>query len=268
MKEIVDLMLDLTRPQAMKLVKGGAIQVKASHVGRGMPVRMEKKKAMKLIRRAQKGLGGRVQLSPMEIEGSGLLDVLKGVGRAVSKVLPIGDIAKFAAKTVLPAVAQKYAPSLAPTVSALTSGIQAPTARELTASTIRKAAPVIAQRVGGERAGQFASDVAQQYGDIAAQKIGERAGFGVRARGVRGGKIKAKDYGMVIPSDTSEDVGFSMGTKKKGGRSYKVASNDSQFFSTESAAMNPPADAVPPSGAFIFRSRGSGVLMPGERRMR
>lgn len=266
MKEIVELMLDLSKPQAMKLVKGGAIQVKASHVGRGMPVRMEKKKAMKLIRRAQKGLGGRVQLSPIEIEGSGLLDVLKGVGRAVSTVLPIGDIAKFAAKTILPAVTQKYAPSLAPTVSALTSGIQAPTARELTASTIKKAAPVIAQKVGGERAGQFASDVAQQYGDVAAEKIGERAGFGVRATGVRGGKIKGKQYGMVIPSDTSENVGFSMGTKKRG-KSYKVASNDSGFFSDQAAPMYPPANSVPPSGSFpVFRTRGSGLLLPGERR--
>jgi hypothetical protein len=37
---------------------------------------------MKLIKRAEKGLGGRVQLYPMEIEGSGLLDVFKNIGRA------------------------------------------------------------------------------------------------------------------------------------------------------------------------------------------
>jgi len=242
-----EIKLELSQPQVKKLATGGIVQIKPAMVGKGMPLYVEKKTASKIRRAAMKGKGARLKLSPMEIEGSGLFDVIKKGWNALKKSGVVRPVLKAAAKTVLPA---------------------------------------LATAVGGPGAGATVAGITGKFADKAVDKLGDVAGFGmkktrgttshasgirgkgVRARGVKGGGDGALVQAPAMNGDGCETCGGGM--KKKGASKKRTTtSSDSSFFmASTSAAMNPPSDAVPPSGAWRtgIWSGGSGILPPGARR--
>lgn len=105
--------MELTKAQARKLAKGHTIQVKHSQLSGGalpdgFPVHLRKQiaKAMK----TKKGM--RMQLSPHELQGAGIMDWLKSLVNMVKvgakPILSIGKpLIKAAAPIIAPAIAAK-----------------------------------------------------------------------------------------------------------------------------------------------------------------
>jgi len=149
-----ELKVALSGGQIRKLAKGGVVQIKPTMVGSGVSLKLDPKKARKIMRRAGNNKGIRLQMTEDEIMGSGLWDLIKSGLRAVNKVIPLRGIAKAAAKTVLPA---------------------------------------LATAVGGPAAGASVASLTQKYGDKVIDAVGDATGFGVMARGVvKGGRVGAK----------------------------------------------------------------------------
>jgi len=250
-----ELKVELSEPQIKKLVKGQAVQLKPHMIGKGIPLALDKRNARKIKRAVMQGKGARLRMMPHEIDGSGLWKFIKKAVRLVNKVIPIKDIAKSAAKVVLPAVATA---------------------------------------VGGPAAGAVVSNVPEKYGDKVIDVVAEQAGLGVRARGVRakgvksGKGVRAKGLGRGMKKLKSEggaliqNYGMSekqalsgAGIKKTKAalrapfgptKQMTVSDNSSYFMAPTSAAMNPPVDAVSDQSYRIPLYRGDGLLPSGYRR--
>lgn len=239
-----ELRVNLSEPQIKKLVKGQAVQLKANMVGSGIPLALDKRNARKIKRAVAQGKGARLRMAPHEIDGSGLWDFIKKAVKVVNKVIPIKDIAKSAAKVVLPAVATA---------------------------------------VGGPGAGAVVSNVVDKYGDKAIDTVANVAGLGVRARGlgrgVRARGMKKSEGGALTQNYGMDKKMTGSGVKKQ--RKPKVhdvsvkipkatvSDNSSYFMSATSAAMNPPVDAVPDQAYRIPIYRGvsgEGLLPAGYKR--
>lgn len=80
-----EIQLDLSRTQVNKLKKGGAVQLKASQMGCGMPLMVSAAISKRVARSMKSGKGMRLSLTDEELQGSGIFEDIKEGFRKASK---------------------------------------------------------------------------------------------------------------------------------------------------------------------------------------
>ena len=111
--------MQLTKQQAKKLMKGGAIQVKHSQLGvENLPSDFPPHILKAIHRAMRQGKGMRMKFEPQHlVSGSGIFDWLKSIASSVAQtILPFGkQVAKYGAPIV-----KQLAPVIAPAISKYT----------------------------------------------------------------------------------------------------------------------------------------------------
>ena len=152
-----DLQVAVSEPQGRKLMKGQSIQLSAHQVGGQIPstIKVDAKKAKKIMRAIQRGRGARMSLSPQEMEmnGAGLWDIIKKGAKWLKDNNLIRPVLKAGARVGL---------------------------------------PLIAGIVSGPAGAAATSAAVEKYGDDVISKVGNTVGFGMKGKGMKGGAMMKK----------------------------------------------------------------------------